>query len=142
LSTSTDVVIRLVGESGEGTVTIGDVMVELFTQMGLDIYTFQTYPPEIQGGTVMYQLRGKSSVTLSPGDAVDILVALNAEGFSLFGSGLKRGGVLLYNSDAFVPPTDPSRTDIALPITTLAREEKEAIRHEIEGGRSSGFRRL
>ncbi len=133
LSTATDVVIRLVGESGEGTVTLGDVMVEMFTQMGLDIYTFQTFPAEIKGGTVMYQLRGKSGVTLSPGDSVDILVALNDEGFSLFGSGLSENAILLYNSDAFTPPPDSNRTDIALPITTLAREQKEAIRHELEG---------
>lgn len=129
----TDVVIRLVGESGEGTVTLGDVMVEMFTQMGLDIYTFQTFPAEIKGGTVMYQLRAKSGVTLSPGDSVDILVALNDEGFALFGSGLSERAILLYNADAFTPPPDSKRIDIALPITTLARQEKEAIRHELQG---------
>jgi len=130
---ATDVVLRLVGESGEGTVTLGDVMVEMFTLMGLDIYTFQTFPAEIKGGTVMYQLRAKSGVTLSHGDAVDILVALNDVGFSLFGSGLRSGGILLYNSDEFAPPADPLRIDYALPITSLAKERKEAVRHELEG---------
>jgi len=129
----TDLVIRFVGESGGGTVTLGDVMVEMFTQLGLDIYTFQTFPAEIKGGTVMYQLRAKSGVTLSPGDSVDILVALNREGFSLFGDGLSDHAILLYNSDEFTPPPDAARVDIPLPITALAREEKEAIRHELEG---------
>ncbi len=134
MSTSaTDVVLRLVGESGEGTVTLGDVMVEMFTQMGLDIYTFQTFPAEIKGGTVMYQLRARSGVTLSHGDGVDILVALNDEGFALFGDGLRQGGILLYNSDEFVPPPDERRMDFAIPITTLAKERKEAIRHSLEG---------
>lgn len=129
----TDVVIRLVGESGAGTVTLGDVMVEMFTQMGLDIYTFQTFPAEIKGGTVMYQLRAKSGVTLSPGDTVDILVALNDEGFSLFGDGLSDRAILLYNADEFTPPPGEGRIDIALPISELARQEKEAIRHDLEG---------
>ncbi len=134
MSTSaTDVVLRLVGESGEGTVTLGDVMVEMFTQLGLDIYTFQTFPAEIKGGTVMYQLRARSGVTLSHGDAVDILVALNDEGFALFGDGLRPGGILLYNSDEFSPPPDDGRVDYALPITSLAKERKEAIRHSLEG---------
>ncbi|NUQ70583.1 MAG: 2-oxoacid:acceptor oxidoreductase subunit alpha [Chthonomonadales bacterium] len=130
---ATDVVIRLVGESGEGTVTLGDVMVEMFTQMGLDIYTFQTFPAEIKGGTVMYQIRARSGTTLSPGDSVQILVALNKAGFSLFGTGLADGSILLYNSDVFSPPPDPNRVDISLPVTTLAREQKEAVRHEISG---------
>jgi 2-oxoglutarate ferredoxin oxidoreductase subunit alpha len=129
----TDVVLRIVGESGEGTVTLGDVLVELFTGLGLDIYTFQTFPAEIKGGTVMYQLRTKSGVTLSPGDVSDVLVALNNQGFGLFGDNLRSGGILLYNSDAFSPPVDPTRTDYALPITTLARAEKDKVRHEVSG---------
>jgi 2-oxoglutarate ferredoxin oxidoreductase subunit alpha len=108
-------------------------MVEMFTQMGLDIYTFQTFPAEIKGGTVMYQLRARSDVTLSHGDAVDILVALNDVGFALFGSGMRPGGILLYNSDEFTPPPDPDRVDYAIAITTLAKERKEAIRHDLEG---------
>ena len=36
----TDVVLRLVGESGEGAVSLGDLMVKMFVTMGLDVYTF------------------------------------------------------------------------------------------------------
>lgn len=130
---TTDVVIRLVGESGEGTVSLGDLLVKMFGSMGLDIYTFQTFPAEIKGGTVMYQIRAKSETTLSFGDAVDVLVALNDEGFDLFGEGLREDGILLYNSDVFTPTPSPGRTDYALPVTTLARAEKEAIRHLVVG---------
>ncbi len=130
---TTDVVLRLVGESGEGTVSLGDLLVKMFGSMGLDIYTFQTFPAEIKGGTVMYQIRAKSGTTLSFGDAVDVLVALNDEGFDLFGKGLREDGILLYNSDVFTPSPSPGRTDYALPVTTLARAEKEAIRHLITG---------
>lgn len=130
---TTDVVLRLVGESGEGTVSLGDLVVQMFSAMGLDIYTFQTFPAEIKGGTVMYQIRAKSGVTLSQGDSVDILVALNREGYGLFGDGLREDGILLYNSDVFEAPDRPGITEYALPVTTLARKEKEAVRHEIEG---------
>ena len=51
---TTDVVIRLVGESGEGTVSLGDLMVQMLAAMGLDIFTFQTFPAEIKGGTVLF----------------------------------------------------------------------------------------
>ena len=85
ITATTDVVIRLVGESGEGTVSLGDLLVQMFVQMGLEIFTFQTFPAEIKGGTVLYQIRAKSENVLSQGDAADVLVALNDEGFDLFG---------------------------------------------------------
>lgn len=130
---TTDVVIRLVGESGEGTVSLGDLMVQMLAAMGLDIFTFQTFPAEIKGGTVMYQIRAKNEAVLSQGDFADVVVALNKEGFGIFGDVLREDGILLYNSDVFHPEPAPGRTEFALPITTLARAEKEAVRHEIEG---------
>lgn len=130
---TTDVVLRLVGESGEGTVSLGDLMVQMLSGIGLDIYTFQTFPAEIKGGTVMYQIRAKSGTILSHGDTADVLVALNDEGFDLFGDVLREDGILLYDSDVFTPNSEPGRTEYALPISTLARAEKEAVRHEIEG---------
>jgi 2-oxoglutarate ferredoxin oxidoreductase subunit alpha len=131
-STGTDVTLRIVGESGEGTVSLGDLAVQMFVDMGLDIYTFQTFPAEIKGGTVMYQIRAKSGEILSHGDSVDILVALNHDGFDLFGDVLREDGVLLYNSDVFHPTPEPGRTEYALPITTLARAEKDKVRHAVE----------
>ena len=92
---TTDVVLRLVGESGEGTVSLGDLTVQMFAAMGLDIYTFQTFPAEIKGGTVMYQIRAKSGTVLSHGDYADVVVALNDEGFGLFGEVLREDGILL-----------------------------------------------
>lgn len=130
---TTDVVIRLVGESGEGTVSLGDLMVQMLAAMGLDIFTFQTFPAEIKGGTVMYQIRAKNEAILSQGDFADVVVALNDEGFGLFGDVLREDGILLYNSDVFHPEPAPGRIEFALPITTLARAEKQAVRHEVEG---------
>ncbi|MEP6756465.1 MAG: 2-oxoacid:acceptor oxidoreductase subunit alpha [Chthonomonadales bacterium] len=130
---TTDVVLRLVGESGEGTVSLGDLTVQMLSAMGLDIYTYQTFPAEIKGGTVMYQIRAKSDPILSHGDNADVVVALNHDGFDLFGEGLREDGILLYDSDVFTPRSEPGRTEYALPISTLARAEKEAVRHEVEG---------
>jgi 2-oxoglutarate ferredoxin oxidoreductase subunit alpha len=125
----TDVVLRLVGESGEGAVSLGDLMVKMLTTLGLNIYTFQTFPAEIKGGTVMYQIRACSGEIFSEGDSVDVLVALNDEGFALYGSGQKEDEILLYDADAFTPEPEPGRTDYGLAISTLARAEKDGTRH-------------
>ena len=124
----TDVVIRLVGELGEGAVSIGDLTVKMMTEMGLNTYTYQTFPAEIKGGTVMYQICVRSGAILTEGDSEDILVALNDEGFDLFGDGLREDGILLYDADVFTPEPSPGRTDYGLPISALARKEKDAVR--------------
>lgn len=129
---ATDVVLRLVGESGEGTVSLGDLTTRMLTSLGLDVYTIQTFPAEIKGGTVMYQIRARSGPILSHGDAVDVLMALNSEGFTLFGDGLRENGILLYDTDALDPEHIPGRTDYPLPISALARAQKDAVRAEID----------
>lgn len=130
-SNATDVVIRLVGESGEGTVSLGDLAVQMLVSMGLDIYTYQTFPAEIKGGTVMYQIRAKSGTILSHGDYADIVVALNDDGFNMYGGGLREDGILLYDSDSYSPTPSPGRTDYALPMSTLAKTEKDAVKSDV-----------
>ncbi|MCL5283576.1 MAG: 2-oxoacid:acceptor oxidoreductase subunit alpha [Armatimonadetes bacterium] len=130
---ATDVVVRLAGESGEGVVSLGDLTVQMLSSLGLDIYTFQTFPAKIKGGTVMYQIRVHSGVTLSQGDGVDVLIALSKDGYDSFHMGMREDGILLYDSDAFTPPESPGRTEYGLPISTLANHEKQAIRSEVEG---------
>ena len=131
-TTATDIVLRLAGESGEGVVSLGDLTVQMLVQMGLDIYTFQTFPAEIKGGTVMYQIRATSETTLSHGDACDVFVALNDDGFGLFGEGLREDGILVYDSDVFTPTPEAGRIEYALPISTLANKEKQAVRHRVD----------
>lgn len=128
----TDVVLRLAGESGEGVVSLGDLAVRMFATMGLDIYTYQTFPAEIKGGTVMYQIRVRSGLTLSHGNCPDVMIVLTEEGYELFGKEIAEQGFLLYDADVFAPDRQPGRTDIALPISSLAKAEKEAVKHDVD----------
>lgn len=71
------VVIRIGGEGGEGTITLGDIFTRIAARSGLEVYSFRTYPAEIQGGQVLYQLRLGLDRVLSEGDEANVLVALN-----------------------------------------------------------------
>ena len=51
------VVIRIGGEGGEGTTTLGDIFTRLAARSGLEVFSFRTYPAEIKGGQVLYQVR-------------------------------------------------------------------------------------
>jgi 2-oxoglutarate ferredoxin oxidoreductase subunit alpha len=88
-------VIRIGGESGEGIVTIGEVFVRIAAFSGLEVFTFRTFPAEIMGGHVVYQARIGRERVLSQGDQMDVLVAMNQEGFENHIGELRPGGVLV-----------------------------------------------
>jgi 2-oxoglutarate ferredoxin oxidoreductase subunit alpha len=115
-------VIRMGGESGEGIVTIGEVFVRIAAFSGLEVFTFRTFPAEIMGGHVMYQARIGQERVLSQGDQMDVLVAMNQEGFDNHIDELRPGGCLVYNSDVFTPPESPDYLLYAIPVTQLSKE--------------------
>ena len=72
------VVIRIGGVGGEGTTTLGNIFTRIAARSGLEVYSFRTYPAEIKGGQVLYQVRLGLDRVLSEGDEANVLVALNA----------------------------------------------------------------
>jgi 2-oxoglutarate ferredoxin oxidoreductase subunit alpha len=117
-----DMVIRMAGESGEGIVTTGEIFARIAATAGLEIYTFRTYPAEILGGPVMFQLRIKNRPVLSHGDVVDVLVAFNQAGWEEHKRELRPGGVLVYDADQCQPPEDFQGLSHPLPLTRLVSE--------------------
>lgn len=115
-------VIRIGGESGEGIVTIGEVFVRIAAFSGLEVFTFRTFPAEIMGGHVMYQARIGRQRVLSQGDQMDVLVAMNQEGFENHIDELRPGGSVVYDSDVFTPPESADYLPYAIPVTQLSKE--------------------
>ncbi len=115
-------VIRIGGESGEGIVTIGETFVRIAAFSGLEVFSFQTFPAEIMGGHVMYQARIGRERVLSQGDQMDVLVAMNREGFENHVDELRPGGCLVYDSDVFTPPEGADYLRYAIPVTQLSKE--------------------
>ncbi len=130
---TTDVTIRLVGESGEGTISLGELAAKMLTKLGLEICTFQTFPAEIKGGTVMFQIRARAGEVLTEGDAANILVALTEDGFVSMGGNVAGDGIILYDSDVFTPPTVEGRWLLGMPISTMGKVLKDSLRSELEG---------
>jgi 2-oxoglutarate ferredoxin oxidoreductase subunit alpha len=115
-------VIRMGGESGEGIVTIGEVFVRIAAFSGLEVFTFRTFPAEIMGGHVMYQARIGRERVLSQGDEMDVLVAMNQEGYDNHIDELRIGGALVFDSDVFTPPESAEFYRYAIPVTRLSKE--------------------
>lgn len=115
-----DLVIGIGGESGEGIVTLGEILARIAARAGLEIYTFRTYPAEIRGGHVLYQMRVSTRPPLSQGDRLDVLVALNQEAYDRHGEELRPGGVLIHDSSV-QPAEGTGHTAYPLPLSDLAQ---------------------
>lgn len=101
------VVVRFSGDSGDGMQLTGTQFSNTSAMMGNDISTFPDYPSEIRApqGTIAgvsgFQINFGSSDIYTPGDDVDMLVAMNPAALKANLESVKKGGYLVVNSDSF-----------------------------------------
>ncbi len=102
-----EVVIKFAGDSGDGMQLTGTQFTNNTALAGSDLSTFPDFPAEIRApqGTVPgvsgYQLRFSSNEVFTPGDNCDVLVAMNAAALKVNLGNLKRGGIIIANTDGF-----------------------------------------
>jgi 2-oxoglutarate ferredoxin oxidoreductase subunit alpha len=100
-------VIRFAGDSGDGMQITGSQFTNTVALYGNDIATFPDYPAEIRApaGTVPgvsgFQLNFSSGEVHTPGDAVDVLIAMNPAALKVNVGDLKANGIAIINSDSF-----------------------------------------
>jgi 2-oxoglutarate ferredoxin oxidoreductase subunit alpha len=101
------VVIRFAGDSGDGMQLTGDRFTSVSATMGNDLATLPDYPAEIRApagtlaGVSAFQIHVSDRDVLTPGDAPNVLVAMNPAALSAHLGDLLPGGSVLLNSDAF-----------------------------------------
>ncbi len=102
-----DVVIKFAGDSGDGMQLTGTQFTNNTAMLGIDLATFPDFPAEIRApqgtlpGVSGYQLRFSSDRVFTPGDACDVLVAMNAAALKTNLTALKKGGKIIVNTDGF-----------------------------------------
>jgi 2-oxoglutarate ferredoxin oxidoreductase subunit alpha len=101
------VTIRFVGDSGDGMQLTGSEFTKANALAGNDLATFPDYPAEIRApagslaGVSGYQVNFGSREIHTPGDAPDVLVAMNPAALKTNLADLKTGGMLIVNAGAF-----------------------------------------
>jgi 2-oxoglutarate ferredoxin oxidoreductase subunit alpha len=102
------VVIRFAGDSGDGMQLTGSQFTHTTALMGNDLATFPDFPAEIRAptgttyGVSGFQIHFASHDVMTPGDAPDVLVAMNPAALITNLADLKTSGLLIVNSGAFV----------------------------------------
>jgi 2-oxoglutarate/2-oxoacid ferredoxin oxidoreductase subunit alpha len=150
------VIIRFAGDSGDGMQLAGDRFTQETAAFGNDLSTLPNFPAEIRApagtlpGVSSFQLHFADHDVLTPGDAPDVLVAMNPAALKANLGDLPRGADIIANTDEFSkrnlsrvgygesPLEDGSLTAYnihAVPITSMtvkALEEFEITRKDAE----------
>ena len=101
------VIIRFAGDSGDGMQLTGDRFTQETAVFGNDLSTLPNFPAEIRApqgtlpGVSSFQLHFADHEILTPGDAPDVLVAMNPAALMANLKDLPLGGDLIVNTDEF-----------------------------------------
>ena len=101
------VIVRFAGDSGDGMQLTGSQFTSETALLGNDISTLPDFPAEIRApagslpGVSGFQLHFADHDILTPGDAPNVLVAMNPAALKTNVRDLPKGGTLIVNSDAF-----------------------------------------
>lgn len=138
-----DVVVKFVGDSGDGMQMTGGMFSDVAALVGNDLATFPDFPAEIRApqntvaGVSGFQVHMGSSKIYTTGDLVDVLVAMNPASLKANLKWAKKGATILLDTDSFeekaiekagykTNPLEDKTLDsyraIKAPITTLTKE--------------------
>jgi 2-oxoglutarate ferredoxin oxidoreductase subunit alpha len=101
------VIIRFAGDSGDGMQLAGDRFTQETAAFGNDLSTLPNFPAEIRApagtlpGVSSFQLHFADHDILTPGDAPDVLVAMNPAALKANVGDLPRGADIIANTDEF-----------------------------------------
>ncbi|MEU8585622.1 2-oxoacid:acceptor oxidoreductase subunit alpha [Streptomyces sp. NPDC048664] len=142
------VIIRFAGDSGDGMQLTGDRFTSETASFGNDLSTLPNFPAEIRApagtlpGVSSFQLHFADHDILTPGDAPNVLVAMNPAALKANIGDLPRGAELIVNTDEFTKramqkvgydasPLDDGSLDgyhvHPVPLTTLTVEALKAF---------------
>ncbi|MCZ4103798.1 2-oxoacid:acceptor oxidoreductase subunit alpha, partial [Streptomyces sp. H39-C1] len=101
------VIIRFAGDSGDGMQLTGDRFTSETASFGNDLSTLPNFPAEIRApagtlpGVSSFQLHFADHDILTPGDAPNVLVAMNPAALKANIADLPRGAEIIVNTDEF-----------------------------------------
>jgi 2-oxoglutarate ferredoxin oxidoreductase subunit alpha len=101
------VIVRFAGDSGDGMQLAGSRFTDATAVLGNDLATLPNFPAEIRApagtlaGVSAFQIHFASRDILTPGDAPDVLVAMNPAALKANLAEMPRGATIIVNEDAF-----------------------------------------
>ncbi len=141
------VVIRFSGDSGDGMQLTGTQFTMETALAGGDLATFPDYPAEIRApagttfGVSSFQIQFGSRDILTPGDTLDVLVAMNPAALAVNIKDLDIGGLVVVDTGAFTPrnldkagyATNPLADETLAPYRVLQLDITRLTQQAVQG---------
>jgi 2-oxoglutarate ferredoxin oxidoreductase subunit alpha len=143
--TESQITIRFAGDSGDGIQLTGDRLAKISAIFGNEVSTLADYPAEIRApqgtlyGVSGYQLQIGTRDVYTPGDAVDILIAMNPAALKANLERVRKGGRIIVDKDSFTdknlekigltsnPLEDGSLTDYEVNSIEITEQTKKSL---------------
>ncbi|MFA6384728.1 MAG: 2-oxoacid:acceptor oxidoreductase subunit alpha, partial [Candidatus Omnitrophota bacterium] len=90
-----EITIRITGEAGQGTQTIGDALASVFFSAGYHVFSCQDFMSRIRGGNNFFQIRVSTHPVNSPRHKPDIIVCLDGPSAGIHKADLAADGILV-----------------------------------------------
>jgi 2-oxoglutarate ferredoxin oxidoreductase subunit alpha len=137
--------IRFAGDSGDGMQLVGTQFSETSGFAGNEVNTFPDYPSEIRApegtlyGVSAFQVHFGTHNIHTSGDHIDVLVVMNASSLKVNLANLKKGGIIIANTEGFDarnlalakyelnPLEDGSLIDFEVHSLDITKELKSAL---------------
>ncbi|MFQ6013000.1 MAG: 2-oxoacid:acceptor oxidoreductase subunit alpha [Thermoplasmata archaeon] len=129
-----DLAVMIGGRAGDGSLVTGEILAQVFRDMGLEVFTIRDFPSNIRGLPTNYTIRTRDRPIMAQKDYPDVLLALDEEAVHLHGDELPADGVMIYDNSRGEDPPDFGREDVhvyQVPLKSIAVDNLGGARAEI-----------
>ncbi len=132
-------VIRFVGDSGDGMQLIGSTFSTLMGRAGYDFATHPDYPSEINAptgspfGVSGFQVRLAERDALTSGDRADVLVVMNPAALKAALADARPGALLIVNDGSFTPANLDKAGYASNPLTDASLDAYALLSVDMSG---------
>ena len=96
-----EISVRITGEAGQGTQTIGDALTQIFKSAGYHLFAYQDFMSRIRGGNNFFEIRVSIKPVHSPRRIADIIICLDKPSVDIHKKDLAVDGMLIVDKTKF-----------------------------------------
>jgi 2-oxoglutarate ferredoxin oxidoreductase subunit alpha len=96
-----EISVRITGEAGQGTQTIGDALSHIFKSAGYHLFAYQDFMSRIRGGNNFFEIRVSTKPVHSPRRKPDIIICLDKLSLDISKKELAIDGMLIVDKTKF-----------------------------------------
>lgn len=111
--------IKIVGASGGGILSTGDIIIKAFKDLGFYVVAEREYPSVIKGGQACFNINISDKPIRALREKMDVMLAIDLSSLLVYFDCLKEGGVLVHGNERSVGVKSVLEKAVARKIKTV-----------------------